>query len=100
MDCTLDQELIDEGLAREMVNRIQQARKTAKLNVSDRVSITIVLDGPESAKLEQVINQHKVHIQNETLGTSITVGSMQHQEPLLNGLPILDTAFRVGLKKG
>jgi isoleucyl-tRNA synthetase len=99
MDCTLDQELIDEGLAREMVNRIQQARKTANLNVSDRVAITIVLDGPESAKLEQVLIQHKAHIQNETLGTSISIGSLQHQEPLLDGLPILDTAFRVGLKR-
>jgi hypothetical protein len=72
----------------------------ANLNVSDRVSITIVLDEPESAKLEQVINQHKVHIQNETLGTSITVGSMQHQEPLLNGLPILIPLSEWGLNKG
>jgi isoleucyl-tRNA synthetase len=99
MDCTLDQELIDEGLAREIVNRIQQARKTANLNVSDRVVITLVFDGPECAKLEQVLAQHKAHIQSETLGTSILVGNRTPGDTLLEGLPILETALRVGLTK-
>lgn len=97
LDCTLDQELIDEGLAREFVNRIQQARKTARLNVSDRVKITLVLDGPEKDQLKGVVLKHKAHIQSETLATEINF-SDQQVPTLIQGLPILETACGVGLQ--
>jgi isoleucyl-tRNA synthetase len=43
LDCTLDDDLIAEGIAREAVNRIQRTRKEKNLNVSDR--IVVVYDG-------------------------------------------------------
>lgn len=63
MDCVLDQNLIDEGLAREMINRIQKNRKDSKLNVSDRIKID--LDG--SDKLKAVFLKHLTYISQETL---------------------------------
>ena len=39
MDCALDDSLVAEGLAREVVNRIQKTRKDQGLNVSDRIAV-------------------------------------------------------------
>jgi isoleucyl-tRNA synthetase len=63
MDTKLDQDLIDEGLAREVVNRIQKSRKELHFNVGDR--ITVYYQG--SSELEKVIEKFKTHIGTETL---------------------------------
>lgn len=96
MDCTLDQELIDEGLAREFVNRIQQARKAARLNVSDRVNVTLKLTGAEAEQLRGVLLKHKAHIASETLALDIQIA--ESGADFKEGLPILETACAIGLK--
>ncbi len=68
MDCTLDPALIQEGLAREVINRIQKTRKDIGLNVSDRITIAYTAD----AELEAAIQQHAEHIKRETLCTALT----------------------------
>ena len=39
IDINLDEDLINEGIAREVVNRIQKSRKDSNFNVEDRISI-------------------------------------------------------------
>ena len=39
LDCTRDQNMMDEGLAREVINRIQKLRKSAKLVPTDKISV-------------------------------------------------------------
>jgi isoleucyl-tRNA synthetase len=63
IDTHLDQNLIDEGLAREVVNRIQKSRKELHFNVGDR--ITVHYQG--SSEIENVIEKFKDHIGSETL---------------------------------
>jgi isoleucyl-tRNA synthetase len=63
LDCTLDQELIDEGLAREIVNRIQKTRKDSNFNVADRIEITI----HTSDALAKVFKKYQSYISSETL---------------------------------
>lgn len=67
LDCTLSQELIDEGLAREVVNRIQKSRKDLGFNVADRVKITY----QASDELLVAIDKHRQYIQKETLTISL-----------------------------
>jgi len=71
IDTTLDQKLIDEGLAREVVNRIQKSRKDLNFNVGDRIEITY----HASPKLNQVIEDFKDHIGKEVLALQITAAS-------------------------
>jgi isoleucyl-tRNA synthetase len=66
MDCTLNDELILEGLAREVVNRVQKSRKDTGFNVSDRINLTIKADG----QLRDAIEQHGEYIQRETLAVA------------------------------
>ena len=69
MDCTLDQDLIDEGLAREMVNRIQKTRKDSNFNVADRIECQVYTT-PELAK---VFEKYQNYISSETLMVKGTV---------------------------
>jgi isoleucyl-tRNA synthetase len=64
----LDDELVREGLAREIVHAVQNARKQAGLDVSDRISLT--LGGDEG--LVAAARSHEQYIAGETLATSVT----------------------------
>ena len=63
MDCTLDADLIQEGLAREAISRIQKSRKEAGFHVTDRIHMQV----NASTLLREAIGQHRQHIMQETL---------------------------------
>ena len=65
LDAHLTDELINEGLAREVVRSIQDARKQAGLEVSDR----IVLGVSGSEGIEKALAAHRDYIMTETLAT-------------------------------
>jgi isoleucyl-tRNA synthetase len=75
LDITLDENLLAEGTARELVNRIQNLRKSNGFNVTDRIKIKIEsLEGVQAA-----VSSYGGYIQNETLADSIVV------EPMVDG---------------
>jgi len=63
MDCTPNEELLREGRARELVNRIQKSRKDEGLDVSDRIRLLVQADGKMLAAGEA----HQAYIMSETL---------------------------------
>ncbi len=63
LDCQLTPELIRGGYAREVVNRIQRARKDQGFDVSDRIAVTYAAQG----ELAQAIAEHRDYIVGETL---------------------------------
>jgi isoleucyl-tRNA synthetase len=81
LSCILDQDLIDEGLARELVSRIQKTRKDSGFNVDDRIEL--ILHASES--LGRVFTKFKDYIASETLMTKGVVsdtalpGSFPHE---------------------
>jgi len=70
LDTSLSDELVLEGLAREVVRSVQDARKQAGLEVSDR----IVLGVSGSAGIEQALAKHRDYLMTETLATRWQVG--------------------------
>ncbi len=71
LDVTLDDELLAEGTARELVNRIQNLRKSSGLNVTDRISIKVeALDG-----IEEAIRKFGDYIKMETLADNLETSS-------------------------
>lgn len=63
LDMTLNDELISEGIARELVNRIQNLRKDSELELTDRIKLII----KKEERLENAIVQNKDYICSETL---------------------------------
>ncbi|MDX2113617.1 MAG: class I tRNA ligase family protein [Alphaproteobacteria bacterium] len=67
LDITITPELEAEGIARDMVRAIQQARKDAALHVSDRIALYI--DAPETISL--ALAAHKDYVMEQTLTTEL-----------------------------
>lgn len=69
LDTTVTPELAAEGLARDLVRAVQQARRDAGLDVSDRIAL--VLGG--STAVQEAARTHEALIAGETLATSYEV---------------------------
>ena len=63
LDTTLTDELVLEGIAREMVSKVQQLRKNKDFNVADR--ITLFYNGDE--EVDKCVESFAEYIKNETL---------------------------------
>ena len=71
LDTNLTEELIEEGFVREVISKIQQMRKEADYQVTDRIAITY--DGTE--KIEKIIRDRAADIMGDTLGKSVEKGA-------------------------
>lgn len=67
LDTARTPELVAEGLARETVNRIQNLRKDAGLDVSDRIALHLATDADE---LGAALDAHRAYVYGETLATA------------------------------
>ncbi|KRP28336.1 MAG: isoleucine--tRNA ligase, partial [Cryomorphaceae bacterium BACL22 MAG-120619-bin32] len=63
LDINITEDLRKEGIARELVNRIQNARKESGFEVTDKIKLTVL----NFENLEQAISDNKTYIIRETL---------------------------------
>jgi len=63
LDVTITEDLRKEGVARELVNRIQNARKDTGLEVTDKIRLTVL----NFENLQHAIQENKAYIMSETL---------------------------------
>ena len=63
LDITISEDLKQEGIARELVNRIQNIRKDSGFEVTDKIKVQI----QRSGELEQAIKNNESYIKDETL---------------------------------
>jgi len=73
LDPTVDEALKQEGLARELVNRIQRLRRDAGLDISDRIALGVF----GSDELQDAARSWESFIAGETLATEMDVGAGQ-----------------------
>ena len=66
LETDLSEDLIREGLAREFVNKVQNMRKTADLEVTQRIEVDYACD----AAVDSAIQRHIDYVSNETLCTA------------------------------
>jgi isoleucyl-tRNA synthetase len=67
----LTPELVDEGLAREFVRRVQDLRKQADFDIADRIHLYY----RASPRLAEAIQAHRNYIMGETLSVEMSAGS-------------------------
>jgi len=92
LDVMITPELRNEGIARELVNRIQNLRKDSGFEVTDRIEVSI----QENEKLKDAISQNLNYIKEETL-TEV----LQFQQQINNGTEIAfdEIETRISIKK-
>jgi isoleucyl-tRNA synthetase len=71
VDGRLDDELKSEGIARELVNRVQRLRRDSGLNISDRILLTVAGD----RSIEEAALKHSDYIESETLAMTLEAGA-------------------------
>ncbi|NBQ54224.1 MAG: hypothetical protein EBU49_11680, partial [Proteobacteria bacterium] len=67
LDTHLTEDLLREGIAREVINRVQRMRKDAGLNVSDRIRLSFKASG----RAELALQEFKTYVGDETLAVSV-----------------------------
>ena len=67
LDITIDQELMDEGVAREIVSKIQNLRKSNNFEVTDRIKLGFTGD----SKIKNAIINNIEYVKTETLSNSV-----------------------------
>ncbi|MFM2265639.1 MAG: hypothetical protein RLZ77_1059, partial [Bacteroidota bacterium] len=67
LDITLSETLIQEGIARELVNRIQNIRKDSGFEVTDKIQLVL----QQNAQVEAAVRANEHYIKSETLTESI-----------------------------
>lgn len=63
LDITINDALRKEGIARELVNRIQNIRKDSGFDVTDKIKVTMQKDGI----IQEAVNDNEAYIKSETL---------------------------------
>ena len=85
LELELDDELRREGLAREIVHAIQNARKSAGLQVEDRIELLLGGDG----ELLEAAREHEPYVTRETLAVSVVYDGVGGVEPVkIEGRPL------------
>ena len=79
LDITITEDLRKEGIARELINRIQNLRKDSGFEVTDKIKVSVQKDGI----IEEAIKSNEQYIKEETLAQEIVI-----EEKIADGTPI------------
>ena len=96
LDLTIDDSLLREGRSREIVHAVQNARKSAGLEVEDRIELALLGD-PD---LIEAAREHQSYVAGETLSLELQLGEGDpaamdyHEQTEIEGL-----AFEIGLSR-
>ncbi|MDR1371661.1 MAG: DUF5915 domain-containing protein [Dysgonamonadaceae bacterium] len=72
LDITITEDLKLEGIARELINRIQNIRKTSGYEITDKISIII----QSSPNITSAVEEHREYIASQVLAVSITLSEI------------------------
>ena len=71
LDVTVTEELRQEGVARELINRIQNLRKSSGFEVTDKIDVVIYADGADGAEIEASLANFADYVGAQTLALSV-----------------------------
>ena len=80
INTNLDQDLLNEGIAREIVSKVQNLRKTSGFDISDRINM--IYSG--SKEIVDAVNQYKEYIMDEVLALTLDEDNNAKEEIKIN----------------
>ena len=90
INTTLDKDLINEGIAREIVSKVQNLRKTSGFDIADRIDMIY----NASKEVVDAINEFKEYIMDEVLALTLEESDMAETEFKIN-----DYDMKVSIKQ-
>ena len=91
LDIEITDDLLKEGIARELVNRIQNLRKSQDFEITDRISISI----SSNEKLDSAITKFSDYIKTQVLADTLHITPDQHS----NVVDVNDETITIEVKK-
>ncbi|MCR4664122.1 MAG: isoleucine--tRNA ligase [Paludibacteraceae bacterium] len=86
LDIELTQELIEEGIARELINRIQNLRKSSGFEVTDRIRVSL----SSHKQTDAVVEHFHDYISSQVLATELITTNLSDGEQIeINGVSLL-----------
>jgi len=85
LDITITDELAKEGMARELINRIQNIRKGEDFKVTDKITVTL----SSHDQVDGAIEQFRDYISDEVLADSVTIQNTVNGEEVDLGNDVL-----------
>ena len=76
LDVTITEELKQEGVARELINRIQNLRKSSGFDVTDKVDVKIFADGADYDEISAALANFGEYVGSQTLALSVAAAPM------------------------
>jgi len=96
LDTEITEELRREGMMREVIRNVQQARKDAGLQVDDRIKLNLF---SEDSELAEAIREHAETIQAETLATSLDQSDATVEAGYTTTAKVEGTSLAIALSK-
>jgi isoleucyl-tRNA synthetase len=72
LDVTITEELKKEGVARELINRIQNLRKSSGFDVTDKITVSVYADGVDAEDISSALETFADYVCAQTLSTAIS----------------------------
>ncbi len=97
LDLSLDEELLEEGYVRELIRRIQQLRKEAGFEVTDRIELFFKAD----STINSAVEKHSAYLMSETLAQDLSLDELPDEVDItkkesLNGKEATIALNRIG----
>lgn len=90
INTTLDKDLINEGIAREIVSKVQNLRKTSGFDIADRIDMIY----SASKEVVDAVNEFKEYIMDEVLALTL-----EESDKAITEFKINDYDMKVSIKQ-
>ena len=99
LDIEVSPELKNEGVARELVNRIQNIRKESDFDVTDKVEATVFADGEAYAEIEEALKSYKDYVCSQTLANTLVLKPLADADSSLAAVEWNETAIKIAVTR-
>lgn len=99
LDIEVSPELKNEGVARELVNRIQNIRKESDFDVTDKVEATVFADGEAYAEIEEALKSYKDYVCSQTLANTLVLKPLADADNSLAEVEWNETAIKIAVTR-
>jgi isoleucyl-tRNA synthetase len=99
LDIQISDDLRKEGVARELINRIQNLRKDSGFEVTDKIEVIIFADGSVRDEIAAALGSYVEYVSAQTLALSIGVKDLEEASPEAVEVEWDEGALRIGLTR-